>query len=167
MAKWSVVYSRAGRTQSLSSVPGWPGGVLRMRSKSWVLVFGLTALVGAGGCGPRRDPVADAGPDFAIADSSGEAVRMICTYRDDLTFVPVPADVMVLFDRSESMAAAFGEGTRYGVAAALLKELLPAYDERIRFGFQVFPARGGCPAGYVRGCCAEPPAVPVGPGSAP
>jgi hypothetical protein len=138
-----------------------------MRSKSSVLVVALTALVGGGGCGPRKDPVADAGADFAIADSPGEAVRAICTEQDDLPFDPVPADVLVLFDRSESMAAAFGEGTRYGAAAALLKELLPAYDERIRFGFQVFPSRGGCPAGYVRGCCAEPPVVPVGPRSSP
>ena len=48
-----------------------------MRSKSPVLVLGLTALVGAGGCGPRKDPVADAGPDFAIGDSSGETVAKV------------------------------------------------------------------------------------------
>jgi len=48
----------------------------------------------------------------------------------------------------------------------LLNELLPAYEQRIRFGFQVFPFGGSCPAGYVRGCCAEPPSVPIGVGAA-
>jgi hypothetical protein len=138
-----------------------------MRRKILVLMLGLTALAGGWGCGPRRDAPSDGAVDFAIGDSPGEpAPRRECTYRDPLQFSPVPVDLMVLFDRSESMAAAFGDGTRYGVAAGLLNELLPAYEQRIRFGFQVFPFGVSCPAGYVRGCCAEPPSVPIGPGAA-
>ena len=136
--------------------------------QSLVLMFGLTALAGGWGCGPLKAGPADAAPDVAIADAPVEpGARALCTDVEDLVFTPVPVDLMVLFDRSESMGAAFGEGTRYGVAAGLLNEVVPAYDRRIRFGFQVFPFGGGCPAGYVQGCCAEPPTVGIGPGSAP
>jgi hypothetical protein len=139
-----------------------------MQRRSLVLVFGLTALAGGWGCGPRKDGPTDAAPDLAIADAPAEpGAPLVCSVIEDLPFTPVPVDLMLMFDRSESMAAAFGEGTRYGVAAGMLNELVPAYDRRIRFGFQVFPSGGGCPPGYVRGCCAEPPSVTIRPAAAP
>jgi hypothetical protein len=126
----------------------------------------LVAL--AASCGPTKNDGADAGArDFGLGelpDTTSE--RRVCTEVEDLRFDPVPVDVMVLFDRSESMGVAFGAGTRHGALTELLQSLLPGYQQRIRFGFQVFPTRGGCPAGYVRGCCAEPPSVPVALGNA-
>jgi hypothetical protein len=78
-----------------------------------------------------------------------------------LPFMPRAAAVLVVFDRSESMSTAFGERTRYDVAAALLADVLPAYDDKISFGFQSFPAKGTCATDAVIGCCADPPAVSV------
>ena len=134
------------------------------------LLLALLVVV-AGGCGPRKGS-ADAGaprPDLGLLDlGDGAGDRGVCVQVENLAFdpMPVPVDLLILFDRSESMAAEFGGGTRFSVEAQLMASLLPGYEDRIRFGFQTFPARGACPSGHVSGCCAEGPSVPVGPGSA-
>jgi hypothetical protein len=79
----------------------------------------------------------------------------------DVAFQRHLADVLVLFDRSGSMATEFGDGTRFSVAAALLTDLLGAYQDKLHFGFQAFPAKDEC-AGHATGCCAGPPSVVVG-----
>ena len=76
--------------------------------------------------------------------------------------IPKDVDMLVLFDRSGSMSRAFGGSTRFDVARQLLDEVLAAYEGRIRFGFQQFPARGGCTDAGPAACCAEPFSVPVG-----
>jgi hypothetical protein len=135
------------------------------------LLLSLAALQAASvGCGPRKGDSADAGArDFGLGDLPGDGApgRPLCEEVQELPFDPIAVEVMLVFDRSESMAVAFGDGTRQGALADLLRGLVPGYQDRISFGFQVFPSRGGCPAGYVRGCCAEPPSVGVGLRNAP
>ncbi len=82
------------------------------------------------------------------------------------SLVPRAVDVLILFDRSGSMSAAFGSGTRYSVEAGLLDELLPVYEDKIQFGFAPFPASRTCNARYVSKCCAEKPTVAIGPKNA-
>jgi hypothetical protein len=143
--------------------------------RSWLKLLWVGALQVSAGCGPTKTDGADAGGrDFGLGDlrelgelGDGPSARPLCEELQELPFNPVPVDVMLVFDRSESMSVAFGDGTRHGALADLLRGLVPAYEDRIRFGFQVFPSRGGCPAGYVRGCCAEPPSVGIDLGNAP
>src|ERR1700754_3016600 len=115
MAKWSEVYIRGAQTQSASSVMSKFGSSqARHRVLSRVLILGTLGIVVAPlvlGCGPRRD-TSDAGGarDFGIADSPpGGVERPVCSDTEELPFVPVPVNLLVLFDRSESMGAAFGE----------------------------------------------------------
>jgi hypothetical protein len=126
------------------------------------------------GCGPRqRGPRVDAEaarPDlgFGFGDvPRADVAARLCTKTESLPFKPLVTDMLILFDRSGSMSAGFGDGTRYGVEAELLGQLLPVYDDKIRFGFAQFPARGACAAGQVGGCCAEDPSVPIGLASGP
>jgi hypothetical protein len=111
----------------------------------------------------RAPPPGDAAPDLAPGPlPTGTASPPSCR---DLTY-PIPferrsADVLILFDRSGSMTTELGTGTRYSVAAELLSALVAIYQDKLRFGFQRFPARDGCGAGPAPGCCAEPPQVPV------
>lgn len=137
-------------------------GVDWARHASWPL---LVALVGATGCNwdaPYawdRDAGQDGfgGPLWPKTDGGAPQC---------LVSVPLPqanqtADVLVLFDRSGSMSGAFGNGTRYSIEAAILKDLIATYQDKLRFGFQAFPAKGPCPEGYVVGCCAAAPSVSV------
>jgi len=126
---------------------------------------GLLALLAAA-CGPRAGSEAgDASVtrDFGIGASPDRPPGLVCERVVSLPFRPRPAEVLVVFDRSESMNLEFGDRTRYEVAADLLADLLPAYDDKIRFGFEPFPAKLGCASDAVTGCCVEPPAVPVAP----
>lgn len=71
--------------------------------------------------------------------------------------------MLMLFDRSGSMSAAFGTSTRFEVAKLLLSDVLAAYQTRINFGFQQFPRPSGCgPDEGAAACCVDPPLVPVG-----
>jgi hypothetical protein len=122
------------------------------------------------GCGARVAPAGQdagsGGPEFGVGDIPDVAPGTLCTNPPLLPFAPRPADVLVLFDRSESMDLALGDRTRYEVAAQILRDLLPAYDDKIRFGFQAFPAKAektACSPDFVSGCCAEPPSVAVAP----
>jgi hypothetical protein len=142
----------------------------RTRAAAVLVVLAMAAASAAPGCGPRKDG-SDGGrgpTDLGLPDlpeAAGD--RLVCTQKENLVFEPIPVDMLILFDRSASMAAEFGDGTRFSVESKLLATLLPGYENRIRFGFQAFPARAPCGPGFVLGCCAEPPAVPVGPGTVP
>jgi hypothetical protein len=132
-----------------------------------LLALGLLAVPACGGAvRPTYTPEEDAASsdDFGLPALSSGAGKPICQHVErPLAFQPRTADVLIAFDRSGSMSAAFGEGTRYSVEAALLEALLPVYEDKIRFGYQAFPARERCGAGYVERCCAARPSVPVGP----
>jgi len=130
----------------------------------------LCALVMAGGLGcaevrdppdasPRRDalgPSAEAGPSNLPPCSAEEAVPLD----------PVPADVLILLDRSGSMGTAFGAGTRYDAVAATLVEVVGAYAQHVRFGYQELPGRQGCEGQGLDVCCVSPPVLGIGADSA-
>jgi hypothetical protein len=71
------------------------------------------------------------------------------------------ADVLLVFDRSDSMSTEFSSGTRYSVTAGILADLVDVYQDKLRFGFQPFPDQHACPAGHAPGCCASGPTVGV------
>ncbi len=134
---------RAGRRSGVLTVVGTLAGL------------GLTLP----GCGPSETAAPDAGFSFVVPSGLGPP---LCTHVTSLPVATRPADVLILFDRSGSMNAAFGDGTRFSVEAELLKELLPHYEDKLRFGFARFPAKGTCGAARAASCCAESPVVPVG-----
>jgi hypothetical protein len=121
--------------------------------------------------GPHGNADPDASPPLLKWDggtiSAVDARRCGTTY--PLDFDRREADVLILFDRSASMLTEFGTDlgttTRYAAEARILSELIGAYDDKLRFGFQQFPAPGTCP-GASLGCCAQPPSVPMGLGNA-
>ncbi len=131
---------------------------------------------GAGGAGggsiPRRDSGVHSPPDAGSpADLTVGGIPeggMTCGDQTmPLPFEPTTPDVLIVFDRSGSMNGKFGTGTRYTVEAMVLKEVVAAYETRVRFGFSQFPSKGGvCPAGYAMSCCADRPSVEVGFGNA-
>jgi hypothetical protein len=91
--------------------------------------------------------------DAADADACGTGLR--------LDFQRRPADVLILFDRSESMLTEFSTGTRYSVVSEHLADLVDTYQDKLRFGFQQFPDVAGCGTDHASGCCAGGPSVPV------
>jgi hypothetical protein len=133
-----------------------------MRQASSMLVV-AAALVACRG--ETTAPISDAGPSFAPPPLSpgpaGTGPAQCPGVTWSVTFDHHSADVLVLFDRSGSMTTEFGDGTRYSVEAAVLSDLLGAYQDKLRFGFQAFPAKDDC-AGLAPGCCAIAPSVPVG-----
>src|SRR5436190_14222978 len=76
--------------------------------------------------------------DALWGDGTGAEVP-ICGETHTLDFQRRPADVLILFDRSESMLTEFSTGTRYSVVAERLGELVDVYQDKLRFGFQQFP----------------------------
>lgn len=153
------LYSRRRPRTLPRLLPSRGGG----RAGAW-LALGLLSVFGPA-CGARGEPDEVASLPPPIVDPMwpdggpgpcGQAVQ-------SLFFVPRPVDVLVLFDRSGSMSRAFGASTRFDVAQTMLDDIVKAYETRIRFGFQAFPAPGGCGGdGDAASCCAQPPSVPVG-----
>ena len=92
----------------------------------------------------------DAGPDNALG--CGRTLE---------EFIPRPADVLILFDRSGSMETASGSGTRYQAVAGLLSDLVRNYAPYVHFGYQEMPGRQGCESQLIAGCCASPPSIGV------
>jgi hypothetical protein len=141
------------------------------KSSTWravriLSVLGASLGAGCSGSGPAPStaPAVDAlgpivrwdgGPDVRGVDARS------CGAQYSFTFDRRDADVLVLFDRSASMVTELGGGTRFSAESKILSDLLTAYDDKLRFGFQQFPAPGPCPAGYSIGCCAQPTSVPV------
>src|SRR6185436_10267253 len=138
-------------------VKSFPAGPLMSR----LSLFAVALLLSCKGATP---PPADAGdgavPYWPRGDGAG-AEADACGEPHPLTFQRRAADVLLLFDRSDSMSTEFSTGTRYSVAAKLLGDLVDLYQDKLRFGFQAFPDATACPSGYAPGCCAGPPAVPV------
>jgi len=101
-------------------------------------------------------PGLDGGAPTALACSVPRTVRLNL----------VPADVLLLLDRSGSMDTAFGSGTRHEAVASLLTQVVADHGKRVRFGYQEFPGREGCAAQGGAACCASPPIVGVAPDNA-
>jgi len=106
----------------------------------------------------------DAGKDALVWPDGGPSECAQVT--NPIAFELRPADILLLFDRSDSMRSAFGTGTRFSAQAEILKDLMTAYDRRVRFGFLPFPQRSGCGGSAAVSCCAGPPAVGVQEGNA-
>lgn len=128
----------------------------------------LPLLLLVAGCGGGATPTAvDAAGDRRPAWPTWDAAAPDCRGEViNLQFANPPANLLVLFDRSSSMSFEFGSGTRYSVEAEILSSVVSAYEDKLRFGFQAFPApddRAVCGGrGFSLGCCVEPPSVPVG-----
>jgi len=115
----------------------------------------------------EESPQGDAAVDrrgAPAADVQGSEVGRECVAPDPVRLNASAADVLIVFDASESMGIAFGAGTRYTVLADLLANLVDAYQQWIRFGFAQFPVADAlCPGQPVAGCCAGAPSVGVAP----
>jgi hypothetical protein len=127
----------------------------------------LCALVVAGGlsCAEVRDPP-DASPRRDALGPSAEAGHgnnlPPCSAEEAVPLDPVPADVLILLDRSGSMGTAFGAGTRYDAVASTLAEVVAAYGQHVRFGYQELPGRQGCEGQGLDVCCVSPPVLGIG-----
>lgn len=113
-----------------------------------------------------RDAAPD-GPGLLPAGTHQAAPVRICHREPLVPRLPgLSPHVMIVFDRSGSMSAAFGASTRYDAAAQVLTQLTALYDDKIRFGYQAFPGENGCD-GAASGCCVDLPAVALGPDNGP
>lgn len=128
-------------------------------------------LIGAGpGCARIDDAVDGAPPpprDAGIGivfDLSSESQGCVAQWTASLT--PRPADLLILFDRSDSMNMAFGSGSRYQALSGLLSDVVNRYQSRVRFGYEEMPGRGPC-EGQPDACCASSPSVPLALDNAP
>ena len=126
-------------------------------------LFAITIVLSCRGATPTaRDPVEDAAPPFwQRGDAPATDLPTCGETKTLLDYDRRQADVLILFDRSESMTTEFTPGTRYSVVAETLGNLVDVYQDKLRFGFQQFPDAQPCPVGYAAGCCAGPPSVPV------
>jgi len=97
----------------------------------------------------------------ALDAGSSNAQGCVVLKKEVAKFDPPQADVLILFDRSGSMDTAFGSGTRYQAAAALLSDLALTYAAHVKFGYQEMPGRQGCESSFLCGCCASAPTVGV------
>jgi Mg-chelatase subunit ChlD len=125
----------------------------------------LLVLVAASGLGCADvDDATDAGvrgDGGGDSSDSRPANPYGCQVGESVQLAPQPPDVLILLDRSESMAMAFGSSTRYQAVAALLAELVGSYARRVRFGYQELPGQQGCAGPGMAACCVSPPTVGV------
>ncbi len=132
---------------------------MRVRLALFVLLL-AAACTQAGGSLPKDGAVDRRG--VTAADVQGSETERGCVDRDPVKLNASTADVLIVFDGSESMGIAFGSGTRFSVLADVLSNLVDAYQEWIRFGFAQFPGADAlCPGQPVAGCCAGPPSVGI------
>jgi hypothetical protein len=121
--------------------------------------FAVALLLSCKGATPAPGDV-DASASLWPGDGPSSP-RDACGETRPLSFQLRAADVLLVFDRSDSMATEFSTGTRYSITAAMLGDLVDLYQDKVRFGFQEFPDQRACPPEHAPGCCAGPPAVPV------
>ena len=128
--------------------------------------FALFVLLLAGACAQAGGSLSgDGAVDRRGATAAdGREAGKECVDPDPVNLNASKADVLIVFDGSESMGIAFGAGTRYSVLAEVLSNLVDAYQEWIRFGFAKFPGADAlCPGQPVAGCCAGTPLVGIAP----
>jgi hypothetical protein len=94
----------------------------------------------------------------AVTRDPWQAADASCVGGTPIQYKPQLAQVLILFDRSESMYSNFGSTstTRAEVAQNALAGAVTTYTSRIKFGFEDFPSdpmRPSCPQGS---CCANP-----------
>jgi len=116
-----------------------------------------SAGAGGGGVGGTGGP--SSGPDAAVVGLP-DGGQTCGTTTTEIPFNPRIPDVIIAFDDSSSMEERFGTGTRYTTVRDLLTPVVTKYQDRVRWGFERFPAKGMCRRG-TSGCCGE--AVCIGP----
>ena len=135
----------------------------KVRARFALFVVLLAAACTPAGGSPQRDGAVDRLSGTG-ADVRGSEAGKECVARDPVNLNASSADVLILFDGSDSMGIGFGAGTRYSVLADVLSNLVDSYQRWIRFGFAQFPgADAQCPGQMVTGCCAGPPSVGIAP----
>jgi hypothetical protein len=136
---------------------------VRVRFVLSVLLLGTAAACTQAGGRVRGDGAIGSVADAQAGGQDSPAV-LGCTTNVVVNVNPIQTDMLIVFDRSESMGIALGQGTRYSVLAGVLSNLVDAYQSWIRFGFAQFPgADSACPGQVVSGCCAGPPSAGVAP----
>ncbi|MFZ5443019.1 MAG: hypothetical protein ACOZQL_23635 [Myxococcota bacterium] len=73
--------------------------------------------------------------------STGEVV--VACVEGDFTLEAVTPSVMLVLDRSASMASSLGSGTRWSTLVGALETALPPVDDSMELGLALFPAAGG------------------------
>jgi hypothetical protein len=132
-------------------------------------LFAAVVTLSCRGATPESGTSVDAStlqPLWPRTDAAGSDANT-CKDVVPLGFQFRPADVLLLFDRSDSMITEFGTGTRDSVVSGLLDNLVGVYQDKLHFGFQQFPDRDPCDAEQTVGCCAGTPSVPVAAFNAP
>ena len=82
-----------------------------------------------------------------------------CTVPMTATYNPLPAQLLILLDRSADMQRSFAGTTREAAVQSALALALPLYSTRIKFGFHDFPSdpmKYQCSPGT---CCLNPTSV--------
>lgn len=125
----------------------------------------LLLVAGLPACADVDDAVDAGKPDAADVAPDTDPTGLPCSAKQIFELSPEPADVLVLLDRSASMATAFGSGTRYQKVSTVLADVVADYAPYVRFGYQELPGRQGCNGDLL--CCASPPTVPIAANNAP
>lgn len=90
-------------------------------------------LVVLAGC--HEDPLVSA---YSLEE---EEAAVACT-AGVFELTPVTPEVMLVLDRSQSMSASFGDGSRWSTVVSALEVALPSVDEEMALGLTLFPATG-------------------------
>jgi hypothetical protein len=120
-------------------------------------VIGL-ALVLAG-CTEQvvLNDVWDASPsDLVVPKDTQSGSDAYCAEKyTPLTFVPQPAQLLILLDRSSDMQSSFGSTTREAAAQNALVSAVEAFQGKIKFGFDQFPVDPAVSQCAQGSCCAD------------
>jgi hypothetical protein len=120
-------------------------------------VFGLALALA--GCSPRQIVLDDMHGDGSVNPAEPKDAQLApdtsCTQKNapytSLTFVPQPAQLLILLDRSSDMQSSFGGTTREAAAQSALVNAIETFQGKIKFGFVQFPV-SQCAQGT---CCAD------------
>ncbi len=112
----------------------------------------------AGGVGGGGGAGGGSGIDAASADRPAwDGAGPICGEQTTPIMIsPKTPDVVLGFDRSGSMGQPFGTSTRYRTVQPLLKGLVTKYEDRIRWGYEEFPAAKKPKGCWATGVCIRP-----------
>jgi hypothetical protein len=133
--------------------------------RSSFVALSVVGGLACAGIGPAPEQGGRKDGGGILLDVKNAADQQPCVVVGAMPIAPRPADVLILFDRSGSMDAAFGAGSRYQALAALVSDLVTSYQGHVRFGYMEMPGRTGC-VNQSLGCCASPPSVELALGNA-
>lgn len=97
----------------------------------------------SGACIPEGTCVGDADCGDGLHCESGKCVAGGGCGSESAEPTVVPPNLMIVLDRSCSMQATVGGGTKWSVAIGAIQKMLATYKGKIRFGITLFPDRTG------------------------